>query len=32
MGRIKVTQRKSVIGGTGSQRNSMRSLGLEADR
>jgi large subunit ribosomal protein L30 len=29
MGRIKVTQRKSVIGGTTSQRNSIRSLGLK---
>ncbi|HEX5017054.1 MAG TPA: 50S ribosomal protein L30 [Actinomycetes bacterium] len=29
MGRLKVTQRKSVIGGTSSQRNSMRSLGLK---
>jgi len=29
MGRLKVTQRKSVIGGTGNQRNSMRSLGLK---
>ncbi len=29
MGRIKVTQRKSIIGGTSSQRNSIRSLGLK---
>jgi len=29
MGRFKVTQRKSVIGGTSNQRNSMRSLGLK---
>ena len=29
MGRVKVTQKKSVIGGTSSQRNSMRSLGLK---
>jgi large subunit ribosomal protein L30 len=29
MGRIKVTQRKSIIGGTSSQRNSVRSLGLK---
>ncbi len=29
MGRVKVTQRKSVIGGTSNQRNSMRSLGLK---
>ncbi len=29
MGRLKVTQRKSVIGGTSNQRNSMRSLGLK---
>jgi large subunit ribosomal protein L30 len=29
MGRLKVTQSKSVIGGTSSQRNSMRSLGLK---
>ena len=29
MGRLKVTQRKSVIGGTSGQRNSMRSLGLK---
>jgi large subunit ribosomal protein L30 len=26
---LKVTQRKSLIGGTKSQRNSMRSLGLK---
>ena len=32
MGRLKVTQRKSAIGGTSSQRHSMRSLGLEAHR
>ena len=29
MGRVKVTQTKSVIGGTSNQRNSMRSLGLK---
>jgi large subunit ribosomal protein L30 len=29
MGRLKVTQKKSVIGGTSGQRNSMRSLGLK---
>ena len=29
MGRLKVTQRKSVIGGTSNQRHSMRSLGLK---
>jgi large subunit ribosomal protein L30 len=29
MGRLKVTQRKSVIGGSNSQRHSMRSLGLK---
>ena len=29
MGRLKVTQKKSVIGGTNGQRNSMRSLGLK---
>ena len=29
MGRLKVTQRKSEIGGTNSQRNSLRSLGLK---
>lgn len=29
MGRVKVTQKKSVIGGTSNQRNSMRSLGLK---
>ncbi len=29
MGTLKVTQRKSLIGGTKSQRESMRSLGLK---
>ena len=29
MGRVKVTQKKSIIGGTSNQRNSMRSLGLK---
>ena len=29
MGSLKVTQRKSLIGGTKSQRDSMRSLGLK---
>ena len=29
MTRLKVTQRKSKIGGTSSQRNSLRSLGLK---
>jgi len=29
MGRLKVTQTKSVIGGTSDQRNSIRSLGLK---
>ncbi len=29
MSSLKVTQRKSVIGGTKSQRESMRSLGLK---
>jgi len=29
MGRLKVTQRKSEIGGTSNQRNSLRSLGLK---
>jgi large subunit ribosomal protein L30 len=29
MARLKVTQKKSVIGGTSDQRNSMRSLGLK---
>ena len=29
MGRLKVTQRKSVIGGTSNQRESIRSLGLK---
>ncbi len=29
MGRLKVTQRKSEIGGTSKQRNSLRSLGLK---
>lgn len=29
MGQIKVTQTKSVIGGTSDQRNSIRSLGLK---
>jgi large subunit ribosomal protein L30 len=29
MGRLKVTQRKSEIGGTSRQRNSLRSLGLK---
>lgn len=29
MGSLKVTQRKSLIGGTKSQRESMRSLGLK---
>jgi large subunit ribosomal protein L30 len=29
MGRLKVTQKKSVIGGTSGQRNSLRSLGLK---
>jgi large subunit ribosomal protein L30 len=29
MGRLKVTQKKSVIGGTSDQRNSIRSLGLK---
>jgi large subunit ribosomal protein L30 len=29
MGSLKVTQRKSVIGGTKAQRESMRSLGLK---
>jgi len=29
MGRLKVTQRKSDIGGTSNQRNSLRSLGLK---
>lgn len=29
MTQLKVTQRKSEIGGTGSQRNTLRSLGLK---
>ena len=29
MGRLKVTQRKSEIGGTSVQRNTLRSLGLK---
>jgi large subunit ribosomal protein L30 len=29
MGRLKVTQRKSDIGGTNSQRETLRSLGLK---
>ena len=29
MGRLKVTQKKSTIGGTSSQRHSLRSLGLK---
>jgi large subunit ribosomal protein L30 len=29
MGRLKVTQRKSEIGGTKSQRETLRSLGLK---
>ena len=29
MGRLKVTQKKSEIGGTSSQRNTLRSLGLK---
>jgi large subunit ribosomal protein L30 len=29
MGRLKVTQRKSRIGGNNSQRHSLRSLGLK---
>jgi large subunit ribosomal protein L30 len=29
MGRLKVIQKKSEIGGTSSQRNSLRSLGLK---
>ena len=29
MGRLKVTQKKSVIGGTTDQRNTVRSLGLK---
>ena len=29
MSRLKVTQRKSEIGGTSNQRNSLRSLGLK---
>ena len=29
MGRLKVTQTRSVIGGTHGQRESMRSLGLK---
>jgi large subunit ribosomal protein L30 len=29
MGRLKVTQRKSKIGGTSSQRDTLRSLGLK---
>jgi large subunit ribosomal protein L30 len=29
MGRLKVTQRKSDIGGTKSQRETLRSLGLK---
>jgi large subunit ribosomal protein L30 len=29
MARLKVTQRKSVIGGTKGQRHSIRSLGLK---
>jgi len=29
MGRLKVTQRKSIIGGTSSQRDTLRSLGLK---
>ncbi|MEO8328761.1 MAG: 50S ribosomal protein L30 [Candidatus Nanopelagicales bacterium] len=29
MTRLKVTQRKSDIGGTSNQRNSLRSLGLK---
>jgi len=32
MGRLKVTQTKSEIGGTSSQRNSLRSLGLKRIR
>ena len=29
MGRLKVTQKKSEIGGTSGQRNTLRSLGLK---
>jgi large subunit ribosomal protein L30 len=29
MGRLKVTQKKSEIGGTSNQRNTIRSLGLK---
>ena len=29
MARLKVTQKKSEIGGTASQRNTLRSLGLK---
>jgi len=29
MGRLKVTQRKSKVGGTHSQRETLRSLGLK---
>ena len=29
MGRLKVTQRKSKIGGSSSQRDTLRSLGLK---
>ncbi len=29
MGRLKVTQKKSEIGGTSVQRNTLRSLGLK---
>jgi len=29
MARLKVTQKKSEIGGTSSQRNTLRSLGLK---
>jgi large subunit ribosomal protein L30 len=29
MGRLKVTQKKSKIGGTSVQRNTLRSLGLK---
>lgn len=29
MARLKVTQKKSQIGGTSSQRNTLRSLGLK---
>jgi len=29
MGRLKVTQKKSKIGGTSGQRNTLRSLGLK---